>query len=90
MADGRRKAALVQAFSRLIGETLERRIAPFDTIAAEETAIVTAARQLRGTAPDLRESMIAGIALARHATLATRNIEHFADLGLEIVNPWDG
>jgi hypothetical protein len=34
--------------------------------------------------------MIAGIALARRATLATRNVKHFVDRGLEVVNPWDG
>jgi Predicted nucleic acid-binding protein, contains PIN domain len=89
MADGRRKASLIRAFERLIAETLERRIASFDTSAAQETAILMGFRQLRGQARDLRDSMIASIALARHATLATRNVKHFADLGLEIVDPWE-
>jgi predicted nucleic acid-binding protein len=31
---------------------------------------------------------IAGIAAARRATLATRNIRHFADLGVELIDPW--
>jgi predicted nucleic acid-binding protein len=31
---------------------------------------------------------IAGIASARKATLATRNTRHFADLGINIVDPW--
>ena len=30
----------------------------------------------------------AGIALARRATLATRNTRHFADLEVEVVDPW--
>jgi predicted nucleic acid-binding protein len=32
--------------------------------------------------------MIAGIVLANHATLATRNTRHFADLPVPMVNPW--
>jgi predicted nucleic acid-binding protein len=33
--------------------------------------------------------MIAGIALARRAALATRNAKHFDDAGLDLVNPWE-
>jgi predicted nucleic acid-binding protein len=32
--------------------------------------------------------MIAGIVLACHATLATRNTSHFEDLSVPVVNPW--
>jgi len=32
--------------------------------------------------------MIAGIALAHHATLATRNTKHFNDSLVPLVNPW--
>ena len=34
--------------------------------------------------------MIAGIVSARHATLATRNLVHFEDLAVPVVNPWLG
>ena len=34
--------------------------------------------------------MIAGIVIASHATLATHNIRHFADLSLPLVDPWNG
>jgi predicted nucleic acid-binding protein len=37
---------------------------------------------------ELRDTMIAGIVLARHATLATRNSIHFDDLSLPLINPW--
>jgi predicted nucleic acid-binding protein len=33
--------------------------------------------------------MIAGIALASHATLATRNVRHFEDIAASVVNPWE-
>jgi predicted nucleic acid-binding protein len=36
----------------------------------------------------MRDAQIAGIIAARRATLATRNIRHFADTGLALVDPW--
>ncbi len=38
---------------------------------------------------DMRDTFIAGIALARKATLATRNIKHFRELQVDVVNPWE-
>lgn len=49
---------------------------------------VMASRQEKGRPGDLRDTMIAGIVLARHATLATRNITHFEDLSVPVINPW--
>lgn len=89
MPDGRRAAALRTAFDRLVAEVLQRRIAPFDAAAASETASLMAARQRRGQPQELRDSMIAGITIARRATLATRNVRHFADLAETPVNPWE-
>lgn len=88
MPDGRRLLARREAFGSLIAEKLERRVAPFDAAAAQETAVLMGARQRRGEPRDLRDSMIGGIALARRAMIATRNLRHFDDLGIEIVDPW--
>ena len=33
--------------------------------------------------------MIAGMALANHSSIATRNVKHFSDLLITIINPWD-
>lgn len=89
MPDGRRAAALRTAFDRLVADVLQRRVAPFDAAAASETAALMAARQRQGQPQELRDSMIAGIAIARRATLATRNVRHFRDLAEPPVNPWD-
>jgi predicted nucleic acid-binding protein len=43
---------------------------------------------MAGRPVDMRDTQIAGIALARRATLATRNVRHFEDLQLQIVDPW--
>jgi toxin FitB len=34
------------------------------------------------------DTVIVGIAIARRATLATRNVKFFADLSVAVVNPW--
>jgi toxin FitB len=88
MTTGKRRTLLVAAFERLLAELIQRRVAPFDGEAAHRAADLMAARQKNGRSGDLRDSMIAGIALASHATLATRNVKHFDDLSISVVNPW--
>jgi predicted nucleic acid-binding protein len=88
LPDGKRRAGLVSAFARLLEEDLENRVLDFDTGAALEAAELTAQRQRAGRSVDIRDTQIAGIALARHATLATRNARHFADLKLNVIDPW--
>jgi hypothetical protein len=85
---GQRRAALELALERTITLDIEERIVPFDGAAATETAVLMAERQRKGQPGDLRDSMIAGIAIAHRATLATRNTRHFADLPVPVINPW--
>ena len=85
---GKRRSYLVETFEKMLVEKLEQRIAGFDHAAATEAAEVLANRQKRGYPGDLRDTMIAGIALSRGATLVTRNDRHFSNLALNIVNPW--
>jgi predicted nucleic acid-binding protein len=35
------------------------------------------------------DAVIAATALAHGAPLATRNVADFAEIGLELINPWD-
>jgi len=86
--EGRRRAYLENAFDRILGEVIEERILPFDASAAEAAAVLSGQRRREGRIQELRDSMIAGIAIARRATLATRNIRHFADLPVPVVDPW--
>jgi predicted nucleic acid-binding protein len=85
---GRRRQALEAAFARLLKEDLENRVLDFDSAAAAEAASLAAERQKAGRPVDMRDTQIAGIALARRATLATRNVRHFGDLKIPIVDPW--
>lgn len=85
---GRRRQTLEAAFSRLLKEDLENRVLDFDGDAATAAALLAAERQKTGRPVDMRDTQIAGIALARHATLATRNVRHFQDLKVPVVDPW--
>jgi toxin FitB len=42
----------------------------------------------RGGDSDICDLMIAGIAAGHSATLVTRNVRHFDDLPIDVVNPW--
>jgi toxin FitB len=84
----RRRQALEAAFARTLSEDLENRVLDFDSAAAAEAASLAAIRQKAGRPVDVRDTLIAGIALARRATLATRNVRHFQDLKLLLLNPW--
>jgi predicted nucleic acid-binding protein len=88
LPSGRRRRTLEAAFARLLQEDLENRVLDFDSAAATGAASLAAARQKNGRPVDLRDTQIAGIALARRATLATRNVRHFRDLRILIVDPW--
>jgi hypothetical protein len=78
----------MDAFEKLIGDVLERRVANFDSDAAQQAADLMAMRQKEGRSGELRDTMIAGIVLASHAVLATRNVAHFKDISSSVVNPW--
>lgn len=85
---GRRRQLLELAFDRLLEEDLENRVLDFDSAAATEAAALAATRQRVGRTVDMRDTQIAGIALARRATLATRNVRHFQDLSVTVIDPW--
>ena len=85
---GKRRSALIQIFERVLVDEIESRVAPFDTAAAQHAGDLMAVRHRKGRPGELRDTMIAGIVLASHARLATRNTSHFENLSVPIVNPW--
>jgi predicted nucleic acid-binding protein len=85
---GKRRAALVRAFETVLADKVDGRIASFDAAAAQLAGDLMAIRHKKGRPGDLRDTMIAGIALAYQATLATRNTSHFEDLSVPVINPW--
>ena len=86
---GRRRFELEAAFERVLEEDLENRVLDFDSPAAASAARLAADRKRAGRAADLRDTLIAGIAQARRATIATRNTRHFEGLDVAVVDPWE-
>ena len=90
LAASKRQQDLQQRFEKLLQDDLENRVAEFDASAAAQAAHIAGERKARGRPVDMRDTFIAGIVLSRRATLATRNLRHFDDLPVNLVNPWDG
>ncbi len=89
MPAGKRRTQLSEFLEQWTEQVLERRILNFDSEGAERAAELTAARKTKGRPVDSRDTMIAGIVLANHATLATRNTKRFEDIAKWVVNPWE-
>jgi toxin FitB len=89
MDDGRRKRRLLAALDAPLRIDFRERVLPFDLDAAMEAARLDAERERRGRPIDIRDTLIAGIAISRGAAIATRNMRHFADLPIDVINPWD-
>jgi predicted nucleic acid-binding protein len=85
---GRRRNGLERAFDRVLMEDLSSRVLTLDEMAAVTAAQIAADRQRAGRIVDLRDTLIAGIAQARRATIATRHTRHFEGLDVPVVDPW--
>jgi predicted nucleic acid-binding protein len=89
LPDGRRRRRLETAFIHLLEEDLDNRVLDFGSSAAAQAAALAATKQKAGRPVEVRDTLIAGIALAHRATLATRNLlRHFEGLEIPVVSPW--
>jgi toxin FitB len=85
---GRRRTGLERAFNRVLTEDLSSRVLTLDEMAAVTAAQLAADRRRAGRIVDLRDTLIAGIAQAHRATIATRNTRHFEGVDVPVVDPW--
>ena len=79
---------LQTAFEAIFAKELLGHVVGFDREAAEAAAVLLARRRSEGRPTGQQDGMIAGIAIARRATVATHNVRHFADAGVPVINPW--
>ncbi len=77
------------AFDALVTGDFNNRVLPFDLPAAIHAAQIDVDRERRGRPTGFAGTKIAGIAASRGAAIATRNVRHFDDLSVEVINPWD-
>lgn len=86
--DAVRRADLDAMYKRVIPAMIGDRLLPVDEASAHASAVLKARREKDGIVQEIRDTLIAGICLAHRATLATRNIRHFADAGVALIDPW--
>ena len=89
LPDGKRKRDLKRGASDVFSNVLRGKVLPFDSDAALHFANVIALRRAAGLPIEAPDAMIAAIALAHGASVATRNIPDFTECGVVLHNPWD-
>jgi predicted nucleic acid-binding protein len=87
MPDGQRKVELARATEVML-KMFGNRILPFDRVAAREFPNVVIERRASGRDTKEADGLIAAIARANGASVATRNTTDFSNCGIDIVNPW--
>jgi predicted nucleic acid-binding protein len=69
-------------------ESLRDRVLAFDTTAANHYADIVVARERAGAPIAGFDAQNAAICRTHGASLATRNIDDFTGLGLDLIDPW--
>lgn len=85
---GRRRDSLEAAVLRMIEVCFPGRILTFNTHAAPIYAQIRAARRMMGRSINELDCMIAAIARANQAAVATRDTGGFAHCGIPLITPW--
>ena len=87
---GRRRTNLAQRVQDLLDDLFEGRVLDWTASDAKECARLMEEKRQRGESLDshLPDAMLAGTALSRGLTIATRNESEFRNTGVRTVNPW--
>jgi predicted nucleic acid-binding protein len=85
---GRRRNQLEHSLIQILNSGFRDRILNFDENAATVAALISAEQRLIGHSKEIRDIFIAGIAISHNADLATRNVRHFRDISIRVINPW--
>ena len=78
----------LKAVEGMLREDFDGRILPFDSAAARTYAVIAAARRAAGRPINHADCQIAAIARCRGASVATRDVDDFEGIGIEVINPW--
>jgi predicted nucleic acid-binding protein len=87
-AKGRRRSPLEHGLAQILDAGFRERILNFDVKAANAAALISAEQRLIGRSREVRDTFIAGIAISQKADLATRNVRHFRDMNIRVIDPW--
>ncbi len=84
---GARKERLVRALDRLLA-LFPGRVLPFDQEAARRYADMAVTARAVGRPLPVADGYLAATAAAHGFAVATRNIRHFGDTGVGLIDPW--
>ncbi len=87
-AKGRRRNQLEDSLARVLDAGFKGRVLNFDQEAANAAAFISAKRRASGQPNEIRDVLIAGIVISQRADLATRNVRHFHNLEIRVIDPW--
>lgn len=85
---GARQDRLAQALDRLL-PLFPGRVLPFDQDAARRYAVIAARARTLGRPLPVADGYLAATAAAHGCAVATRNLAHFADTGVPVLDPWN-
>lgn len=86
---GARRDALNRRFFDLTNDGPGLRPVPLNRAAAEIAGVFRAIRQSRGRPASFPDMLIAGIVALHGFRLVTRDVDGFAGLPIEVLNPWE-
>jgi predicted nucleic acid-binding protein len=88
LPQGRRRMQLEQWLEEFLLPFFATRILPVTQAIANRWGVLSAECQARGTPLNTADGMIAATALSHNLTLVTRNTRDFAQLGVDLLDPW--
>lgn len=85
---GQRRDRLIVAINAMLDQNFTDRLLSFDSLAAQNYAVIAADRRIAGKPISQSDCQIAAIARTHRATIATRNVRDFIGTGIAVTNPW--
>lgn len=88
-ADPNRRTALRRWFDETVRPWFDGRIVPVNESIARRWGILEGESQPKGLTLAMADGLIAATALEYDLTIVTRNIKHFAEWKVDLLNPWE-
>ena len=88
LPEGHRRDGLKDWLSKIM-EDFDQRVLPVGTPEAVWAATLKACAHREGRVLELADALIAGTAVTKDLSVATRNVRDFGDLGVEVIDPWE-
>lgn len=88
LPEGRRRSTLASAADAMFADEFAGRVLPFGAAATARYAGIVVARRRAGNPIEGFDGLIAAIALAAGASVATRDTAGFTGCGLSLIDPW--